>query len=305
VHHGAGPFAAAATCARGGLIVTIDPFDAERALALIDEHRLNAWTAVPTMLLKIKALPPETIAKYDLSSIEVLTVGAAAVPFSLKEWAIETFGEGVLWEGYGSSETGMITGISPADQLAKPASSGTPFDEVVVRIVDDEWNECPVGEAGEIAVSTPVMIDHYLGRDRMGADQLRDGFYRTGDVGRVDEDGFLFITDRVKDMIVAGGSNIYPAEVESALVQHPDVVDCAVIGIPHDEFGEEVMAFVVPRSGTSPNLADLQAFLETRLARYKMPRRLELLDELPTNPMGKVTKNVLREPYWSDRGRKV
>ena len=305
VHHGAGPFAAAATCQRGGLVVTHDPFDAEGALALIERYRINAWTAVPTMLLRMKALGAEVLDRYDASSIEVLTVGAAAVPFALKEWAVERFGEGVLWEGYGCSEAGMITGTSPAEQLTRVGTSGRPFDEVELRIVDPEWNDVPTGESGEIAVATPVMVDHYLGRERMDDDTLRDGFYRTGDVGRVDEDGYLYITDRVKDMIVAGGSNIYPAEVEAALVEHPDVTDCAVIGIPHDEFGEEVMAFVVPRDGAAPTLTELQNFLSTRLARYKMPRALELVPELPLSPMGKVTKTVLRDRFWADRGRNV
>jgi long-chain acyl-CoA synthetase len=305
VHHGAGPFAAAATCQRGGVVVTLDPFDAQRAVGLIQEHQLNTWTAVPTMLLRIKALPAEVLDQCDLTSIEVLTVGAAAVPFSLKEWAVDRFGEGVLWEGYGCSEAGMIAGTSPADQLSRPGTSGKPFDEVVIRIVDDDWNDLAIGEVGEIAVSTPVMVDHYLGRERMGEDQLRDGFYRTGDVGHLDEDGYLYITDRVKDMIVAGGSNIYPAEVEAALVQHPDIVDCAVIGIPHEEFGEDVMAFVVPKPGTAPTIDDIRSFLDGRLARYKMPRSVEHIAELPLNPTGKVTKAVLRDRFWADRGRKV
>ena len=172
------------------------------------------------------------------------------VPQSLKQWVVDHFGA-VLWEGYGTSESGMVAYMPPEHQLTKPGSSGIPYDGVEIAIVDDDWNRLPVGETGEIAVNTPVVLRGYLGRDPLGDDVLRDGFYRTGDVGHVDEDGFLFITDRIKDMIVAGGVNIYPAEIEKALVAHPDVEDAAVIGIPEPDFGEQALAFVVTRPGHS------------------------------------------------------
>ncbi len=231
VHHGAGAAAATGACASGGTAVLLDPYDPEEALRLIDRHKVQMWIGVPTMLLRIQALPEDVVDRYDVSSIEALTVGAAPVPQSLKQWIVDRMGP-VLWEGYGTSESGMISYMPPEHQLTKPGSSGIPYDGVEIAIVDEDWNRLPVGETGEIAANTPVVLRGYLGRDPLGDDVLRDGFYRTGDVGHVDEDGFLFITDRIKDMIVAGGVNIYPAEIEKAFVAHPDVEDAAVIGIP-------------------------------------------------------------------------
>ena len=304
VHHGAGAAAATGTCATGGTAVLLDPYDPEEALRLIDRHKVQLWIGVPTMLLRIQALPDDVVDRYDVSSIEALTVGAAPVPQSLKQWVVDHFGA-VLWEGYGTSESGMVAYMPPEHQLTKPGSSGIPYDGVEIAIVDDDWNRLPVGETGEIAVNTPVVLRGYLGRDPLGDDVLRDGFYRTGDVGHVDEDGFLFITDRIKDMIVAGGVNIYPAEIEKALVAHPDVEDAAVIGIPEPDFGEQALAFVVTRPGHSVTGPELLEFLDGRLASYKKPRQFEFVDHLPVSPMGKVLKTELHAPYWKGRDRNV
>ena len=305
LHHGAGPGIAFGTHNGGGTVFTLDPFDAEAALRLIDKHRITRWTSVPTMLLRIKALDEDVRGRYDVSSIEALTCGAAPVPQALKEWVIGYFGN-VLWEGYGATEVGMVTFMRPEDQLRKPGSSGRPYDRVEVRIVGDDWSELPAGETGEIAVRTPMVIGRYLGQAPLGPETLsEDGFFRTGDVGRLDEDGYLFITDRRKDMIVAGGVNIYPAEIEAVLIEHPDVVDAAVIGIPHEDFGEQPLAFVELRAGADVGEAEIVAFTEGRLAAYKRPRRVEFVDELPRNPIGKVLKTELRAPYWTGRERMV
>ena len=305
VHHAAGPGIASGVCGAGGTAVLLDPYDPEEALRLIETHRVQTWTGVPTMLLRIQALPEEVVDRYDLSSLQSLNVGAAPVPQSLKEWIVERFGPDLLWEGYGCSEAGMVSYNSPEHQLRKPGSSGVAYDGVEIAIVDDGWNRLPAGETGEIAVSTPVVLKGYLGREPLGGDVLRDGFYRTGDVGHLDEDGFLFITDRIKDMIVAGGVNIYPAEIEKVIVAHPDVENCAVIGIPHDDFGEQPLAFVVPRRGHTVTTDSILGFLDGRLAPYKRPRQIEVVDELPTSPIGKVLKTELRAPYWEGRDRHV
>ncbi|PQM49074.1 3-[(3aS,4S,7aS)-7a-methyl-1,5-dioxo-octahydro-1H-inden-4-yl]propanoyl:CoA ligase [Mycobacterium talmoniae] len=283
----------------------LDPYDAESALRLIDAHRVQAWTAVPTMLLRIRALPPATMARYDLSSLQAINTGAAPVPQSLKVWLINRLGANVLWEVYGASESGMISYTAPEHQLSKPGTSGLPYDGVEIAIVDERWNPLSPGQTGEIAVNTPMVIDHYLGHGPLPVDTIKDGFYRTGDVGHLDDDGFLFITDRIKDMIVAGGVNIYPAEIEKALVEHPAVVDAAVIGIPHDDFGEQPLAFIVAANGARPTDDDLVAFLDGRLASYKRPRKFIYVDELPLNPAGKVLKTALRRPYWEGRQRHV
>ena len=305
VHHGAGPAIATAACAKGGTSVLLDPYDPTEALRLIERHRIEVWTAVPTMLLRIQALPEDVIDRYDVSSLTALAAGAAAVPQSLKEWIVRRWGPDLLWESYGCSEAGMLTYTAPQHQLTKPGSSGLPFDGVEIAIVDDEWNRCGPGTTGEIAVNTPVVLTSYLGGDPLGPDTIKDGFYRTGDVGHLDEDGFLFITDRVKDMIVAGGVNIYPAEIEHAIVAHPGVEMCAVIGIPHDDFGEQPLALIVRASDQDLTEADVRSFLEGRLASFKRPRRIEFVDELPVSPMGKILKTELRAPYWEGRERRV
>jgi long-chain acyl-CoA synthetase len=305
VHHGAGPQAATAACAAGGTVVLLDPYDAAEALRLIEQHRVEVWSSVPTMLLRLQNLPDDIFRSYDLSSIKAIGTGAAPVPQSLKEWIVEQFGAGVLWEAYGATEAGMISYTPPEHQLSKPGTSGLPYAGVEIAIVDEDWNRLAAGETGEIAVNTPVVLTHYIGHEPLGEDTIRDGFYRTGDIGHLDEDGFLFITDRKKDMIVAGGVNIYPAEIEAAMVTHPDVVEAAVIGIPQDDFGEQPLAFVIAKDGSACSVEDLAAFLTTRLASYKRPREYRFVEELPRNPMGKVLKHELRRPFWQDRDRAV
>ncbi|WP_431968752.1 class I adenylate-forming enzyme family protein [Nocardia sp. bgisy134] len=305
VHHGAGPQIAAITCGRGGTIVTLDPFEPEQALRLIEDHNIQSWAGVPTMMLRIQKLAVEVFQRYDLSSLTQIMLGAAPVPQSLKEWVVERFGDDVLWESYGASEPGMISYTAPEHQLSKPGTSGRPYEGVDIAIVDDEWNRLPVGEVGEIAVSTPIVLRNYLGGPTLGEDVIKDGFYRTGDVGHLDEDGFVFITDRIKDMIVAGGVNIYPAEIEKALVSHPRVVEAAVIGIPDSDFGEKPLAYIIATPGSPLSEEELLAHLEGRLARYKRPRQFAFVGDLPRNPVGKVLKNALRQPYWEGRRRNV
>jgi long-chain acyl-CoA synthetase len=305
VHHGAGPAAATGACARGGTAIVLDLYDPEEALRLIDRYKVQAWGSVPTMLLRIKALPEHVLDRYDLSSITALSTGAAPVPQSLKEWIVERLGEGVLWEAYGVSEAGMISYTAPEYQLTRPGTCGIAYDGVEIAVVDDEWNRLPPGATGEIAVNTPTAFTLYLGQEPPGENTLKDGFYRTGDVGHLDADGFLFITDRIKDMIVAGGVNIYPAEIEKALVEHPHVIDAAVIGIPEPDFGEQPLAFIVSDPGVGLTADDLLSFLDGRLAPFKKPRQFEFVKELPLSPIGKVLKTELRAPYWQGRDRRV
>jgi long-chain acyl-CoA synthetase len=305
IHHGAGPHVAAATCARGGTIVTLDPYQPEEALRLIETHKVQSWTAVPTMLLRIQKLPESVLERYDLSSLKAVSLGAAPVPQSLKQWIIDRLGDDVLWESYGASEAGMVTYASPEHQLNKPGTSGRPYDGVEVAIVGDDWHRLDAGETGEIAVNTPVVLPNYLGGKALGEDVVKDGFYRTGDVGHLDEDGFLFITDRIKDMIVAGGVNVYPAEIEKALVSHPGVIDAAVIGIPDDDLGEKPLAFIIGEPSSQPSKEQLLSYLDDHLAKYKKPREFVFVDEFPRNPMGKVLKNELRKPYWQGQQRHV
>jgi long-chain acyl-CoA synthetase len=306
MHHGAGPAAASQAMTVGGQLHLMRKYDPVEALKIISEHKITNWIAVPTMLNRIAALPKEVLEQFDVSSMQVLNLGASAVPFSLKQWVVGYFGDHCLYEGYGSTETGMITSMTPKDQLRKPGSSGKPYRHVDIRILDDNGNPLAAGETGEIWVKTPVAIDRYLNRDALDAETLSsDGYFRVGDVGHLDEEGYLFITDRKKDMIVAGGVNIYPAEIEAVLIKHPNIIEAAVIGIPHDDFGEQVMAVCEVSSDAIPEQDELLAFCRAELAGYKLPRKVTFVEELPRNPMGKVLKNELRMPYWEGRERKI
>jgi long-chain acyl-CoA synthetase len=223
----------------------------------------------------------------------------------LKEWIISTFGD-ILSEGYGTTENGMITYLPPGMQKKKPGSCGVPHAHAAVRIRDAEGRDLPAGEEGEIWVKTPVTIRGYLNSAPLGPDALdAQGFLRTGDVGRLDDEGYLYITDRAKDMIVSGGVNIYPAEIEAAILQHPVIQDVAVIGVPDDDFGEVPKAFCELKPGQHADAADILEHCRANLASYKRPKSIEFMRELPRNTMGKLLKRELREPYWKGRERKV
>lgn len=305
-HHSSGPNTSLFSLMAGGTAVMLPRFDAEKALQLIARYRITHMMAVPTMLHRIRALPPEIVARYDVSSLTYLSTGAAAVPHSLKLWALDFFGpQCQLFEGYGMSETMMISYLYPNEQRTKPGSSGRVLPYVQLSIRDNGGaDDLPANTIGEVCVRTPMTIEGYLNRAPLGdGDLTPDGLFRTGDVGYVDDDGYLYITDRLKDMIIAGGSNIYPAEIEAVLVEHPSVIDAAVIGVPSDEYGEQPLAFCEAHPGANP--ADILAFCRGRLATYKTPREVIFLDELPRNPTGKVTKTILRAPYWQGRERQV
>jgi long-chain acyl-CoA synthetase len=305
MHHGAGPGAVWGTTGRGNAIVMLRRFDPEEALRLIEKHKVAAWTGVPTMYKRLAALPSEVVDRYDVASIKALGVGAAPVPYSLKEWIIARFGP-VLSEGYGATETGMLTTLPPEMQTKKPGSSGLPYRHVTISIRDGDGRDLPAGEEGEIWVRTPVVIAGYLNAQALGADTLDPGgFFRTGDVGRLDEEGYLFITDRAKDMIVSGGVNIYPAEIEAAIIRHPAIQDVAVIGVPDEEFGEQVKAYAELKPGRSADEAEILAHCRDLLASYKRPRSIEFVAELPRNTMGKLLKRELRDPHWKGRERNV
>jgi long-chain acyl-CoA synthetase len=278
-------------------------FDAERALRIIASERITTTFLVPTMLNRIVNLPAETLAAHDVRSIRTIVTGASPCPQSVKEKVIAYFGDHCLLESYGSTEVGIVTRMLPEDHLKKPGSCGKILENVQVRIVDGDGRALPCGELGEIVVKTPVMIERYLNE---GAPrELNDGFFATGDVGRVDDDGYLYIVDRKKDMIIAGGVNIDPAEIENSLRRHPAVLDAAVFGIPHPELGEQVKAVVECVDGHSVSEPDLLAFVAKELAAYKRPRSVEFVEEIPRNAAGKPLKAQLRAPYWAGTGKVI
>ena len=306
MHHGAGPAQLWGALRAGRKMILMRRFDPEHALQLIDRHRVTDWNSVPTMLKRIAALPKETLAKYDVSSIRHLSVGAAPVPYSLKEWVFGYFGEHCLTEGYGSTETGMVTRLPPYMQRKKPGSSGKPYLHVTIEVRDANGDKLPPTQAGELWIRTPTTLGQYLNGKPLDSDTMdAAGFFRVGDVGYLDDEGYLYITDRAKDLIISGGVNIYPAEIETAILKHPAVLDAAVIGIPDDEFGEQAKAFCELKPGANLTTAALQSFLTDHLASYKRPKSIEFVAELPRNTMGKILKRELRDPYWQGRERKV
>ena len=306
LHHGAGPNAAERAHAKGNLVVLLRKYDAEKVLQLIDRYKITNWLIVPTMLSRLSALPIETLEKYDVSSLRLLSSGAAPFPATLKKWLIDYFGPDCLYESYGSSETGLVTLMTPDQFSKKLESSGKPYKHVYISVRDEEGNELPPGETGELWIKTPLTIERYLNREALGRDSLdENGYFRVGDVGYVDEEGYLYITDRKKDMIISGGVNIYPAEIEAVLLKHPGILDAAVIGIPHDDFGEQVMAVCEKRQNSQVDVEELLQFCAQELASYKRPRIIKFVDELPRNAMGKILKKKLKEPYWKEREKHI
>ncbi len=306
MHHGAGPSQVWNAIAVGAKTIMLRRFDPQEALRLIGKYRVTNWTGVPTMFKRVAALPKEVLSSFDVSSIRAFQIGAAPVPVELKKWIEAYFGESVLAEGYGATEVGMISHLPPELQKSKAGSSGRPHKHVDVRIKDLEGNVLPPNAIGEIWVRTPVTIKNYLNAPALGDDTLdSEGFFRVGDVGLLDDEGYIFITDRAKDMIIAGGVNIYPAEIEAAILKHPDVQDAAVIGIPDDEFGEQVKAFCELKPGRSSSDQAILDFCRDHLASYKRPKSVSIVVELPRNTMGKLLKRELREPYWRHREKKI
>jgi len=222
--------------------------------------------------------------------------GGAAMPVELMRAFEEQFGCAIL-EGYGLSETSPVASFNRRDRERKPGSIGLPLDGVEMRVVDEEGDEVAQGEVGEIVIRGDNVMKGYWRRPEATAEAIdAEGWFRTGDMGRVDEDGFFFIVDRKKELVIRGGYNVYPREVEEVLYEHPGVREAAVIGIPHDELGEEVGAAVALKDGADCTAADVRAFVKERVAAYKYPRQVWLVDELPKGPTGKILKREIKPP---------
>lgn len=304
LHHGAGATQVSDALKSGAKLILLRRFDPQETLRLIDEHSVTQWFGVPTMYRRIAALGDE-MKRYDLTSLKQLGVGAAPVDRPLKQWILDNLGS-CLREGYGSSEVGLATSLPPEFQRDKMNSCGRPFRHVSISIRDGAGRSLPAGEHGEIWIKTPVAITSYLDGPTLGSDQLDElGYFFTGDVGYLDDDGFLYICDRAKDMIISGGVNIYPAEIEAVLKEHPAIADCAVIGVPDDEFGEAVAAFCEVRPQVAFTPAALLEWCSRSLASYKRPKQVEFVNELPRNAVGKILKRELRATLWRDKQRSI
>ncbi|MBO9695369.1 MAG: AMP-binding protein [Sphingopyxis sp.] len=277
----------------GATVVSMERFDAEEALRLIAEHRVAWMNLVPTMMQRIWSLPDAVREAYDVSSLEAVWHGAAPMPGWLKEKWIDWIGAEKIWELYGGTENQGRTIINGVDWLAHRGSVGRPDVPGSIRVCREDGSECAPGETGEIYFH--VDDDgtyHYLGAE---AKRLPGGWETLGDLGWFDSDGFLYIADRRADMIVRGGANIYPAEVEAALQEHPAVASCVVIGLPHPDLGRAVHAIVERQPGASPVPAELADFLAARLAKYKRPESYEFVDAPLRNDAGKIRRSQLRD----------
>ncbi|HEX5615631.1 MAG TPA: AMP-binding protein [Acidimicrobiia bacterium] len=274
----------------GGTVVLHRHFDPERTLAAVAEHRAQMLVAVPVMLQRILDLPEATRRHYDTGSLRAVPLSGSAIPGGLPDRFMDAFGD-VLYNLYGSTEVGYATVASPHDLRAAPNTAGRPPAGTEVRILDDTGAPVPTGGRGRIFVRGPLVFDGYTDGN---SKPVIDGAMSTGDVGWVDEHGRLFVAGRDDDMIVSGGENVFPREVEVLLEQHPDIDEVAVVGVPDDEFGQRLQAFVVRRPGATLDADAVRAHVRGSLARYKVPRDVEFVDALPRNATGKVLRRELR-----------
>ncbi|MGE0046904.1 MAG: acyl-CoA synthetase [Hyphomonadaceae bacterium] len=292
--------------ARAGATVRLQPrFDAEDLLRLIEKERVTHIHMVPIMFNRLLKLPDEVRAKYDLSSLQFVVHAAAPCPAPIKRAMIEWWGP-VINEYYGSTETGGVTFCTSEQWLAHPGTVGAPIPGADVRVIDAEGKTLPAHEIGEVVARHAGVADFtYHGDDAKRRAAEKAGLIAPGDIGYFDADGFLYLCDRAKDMIISGGVNIYPAEIEAELHKMPGVADCAVFGVPDDEYGEAVHAFVQPAAGASLNEGDVRAYLRERIAGYKVPKRVDFATDLPREDSGKIFKRKLREPFWEGRAARI
>ena len=278
----------------GNTVVLMDEFKPETFLQLVDRHEVSTTAMVPTMLHRLLELPRATRARYDARSLRVVFTTGAALPGPLANDFMDEFGD-VVFNLYGSTETGMVTLAKPVDLRDAPGTIGKAVPGNDIRLLDDDKRDVPPGGVGELFVKNKVLVAGYHKDDKATNDSMLEGYFSVGDLARRDRDGRYFIEGRKRDMVISGGVNVYPAEVEGVLEQHPAVGEVAVIGVPDREWGERVRAFVVPKQGMTLDEGELKAFTKERLAGPKVPRDFVFLDALPRNPTGKVLKRELRE----------
>jgi long-chain acyl-CoA synthetase len=285
---------------RAGACLTLIPrFDAGKALGIVERDRVTVFEGVPTMYAAMLAHPERE--RFDVSSLRLCASGGAAMPLEVMRGFEAAFGCIVL-EGYGLSETSPVASFNHPDRERKPGSIGTPIDGVEMRVVDEKRNEVPRGEVGEIAIRGHNVMKAYWHRPDATAEAVdADGWFYSGDMARIDDDGYFFIVDRKKDMIIRGGYNVYPREIEEVLYEHPAVREAAVIGIPHPELGEEVAAAVALADGAEATADEIREYAKGQVAAYKYPRKVWVVGELPKGPTGKILKREIEVPTPAER----
>jgi long-chain acyl-CoA synthetase len=278
----------------GGACLTLLPrFDPGKALEILERDGVTVFEGVPTMYGALLHDPGRESA--DLSKLRLCVSGGASLPVELMRAFEDAFGA-IILEGYGLSETSPVASFNHPDRERKPGSIGTPIEGVEMKVVDEDDNEVAAGEVGEIVIRGHNVMKGYWERPEATQDCMRGGWFHTGDMARVDEDGYFFIVDRKKDLIIRGGYNIYPREVEEVLYEHPAVREAAVVAVPHDELGEEVGAAVALKDGESVDASELQSYVKEQVAAYKYPRHIWFVDELPKGPTGKILKREIEVP---------
>ncbi len=305
LYHSAPLLGSALTIALGGTLVIMPKFDPEEFLRLVDREKVTSTMAVPTILKRLVALPEEVKRRYDLRSMRSLIFGAAPCPMETKRAITDMFGD-CLYEYYGSTDAGLSTILPPEEQFVKPGSCGKVLAGHEIKIFDDDGNELPRGSVGDVYITNSMVEGMQYYKDPEKTQRAFRGNYMTvGDMGYLDADDYLYLVDRKIDMVISGGVNIYPAEIEAVIHEHPAVLDVAVLGVPSEEWGEELKAVVQLKPEVQASAADIIAFCGQRLADYKRPRSVDFVDEVPRNPSGKLLKRELRQRYWGAAGRRI
>lgn len=286
--------------------IYIEPqFDPEDFLKTVERENITHAYIVPTMMIRLLKLPESVRNQYDISSLRYSVSTGSPCPVDVKQAMIDWFGP-IFYESYGASELGFMTLISATEAQEKPGSVGRAREGTAIKIFNDELQELGAGETGTIYIHSMLASGFgYTNSEGDLSDQELGGFATVGDVGYLDDDGFLFISDRKKEMIISGGANIFPTEIEAEILRLPEVLDCAVFGAPDEEFGEKIVAAVQLQNGETLTLSDLQNALEGQLARFKMPRKLDIHETLPREDSGKIFKKRLKDPYWEGAGRQI
>jgi long-chain acyl-CoA synthetase len=288
-----------AVVATGAMMTQLPRFEPDKALEIIERDRATIFQGVPTMYNAI--LHSDKRDQFDTSSLRACMSGGSAMPGELMRNFEEAFDTKIL-EGYGLSETSPVASFNHLDRERKPGSIGTPIEGVEMKLVDDDGNEAGDGEVGEIVVRGHNVMKGYWQREDATLEAIKDGWFYTGDMGKIDEDGYFFIVDRKKELIIRGGYNVYPREVEEVLYEHPAVQEAAVVGVGDEKLGEEVAAAVVLKKGEHVTESDLRAFVKERVASYKYPRKIWFADELPKGPTGKILKREIEVPQEVEAG---
>ena len=282
-----------ATFAGGGTLSLIPRFDPGKALEIIQRDHVNVFQGVPTMYGAL--LHYDKRVRYDTSSLKLCASGGSAMPVELLRGFEEAFGCKVL-EGYGLSESSPVASFNHPDRERKPGSIGTPIEGVEMKLVDENDQEVGQGDVGEIVIRGHNVMKGYWNKPEATAETIKDGWLHTGDIANVDQDGYYFIVDRKKDLIIRGGYNVYPREIEELLYEHPAVREAAVVGVPHDEYGEEIGAAVALKDGEQVSEQDLRDYVKEQVAAYKYPRRIWFVEDLPKGPTGKILKREIQPP---------